>query len=244
MADQQPPVAIVRSRPAYAVEAVAHPASKLMLLVGFGMATMLASIVLAAAVIVVATTGAWIASGSHYVQRHFDQQRDARTKRERSLKRQQALLAAGVEPGGLVELSSLVDAIEHSDNGWTARRFQLDELLDRYVAAAIGHQRCVSAMQATDRSGLIRALAAAPTLGSSEASRCRRELLERRIQTWDRTALQATRFEDELAAITDLVRLLAQRSACPDALVDNDLVAWRLAELDAEDQAMLQLAAG
>jgi hypothetical protein len=99
-------------------------------------------------------------------------------------------------------------------------------------------------MQATDRSGLIRALAAAPALGSTAASRCRRELLERRIATWDRTALQATRFEDELAAITDLVRLLAQRSACPEALADNDLVQWRLAELDAEDQAMLQLAAG
>jgi hypothetical protein len=113
-----------------------------------------------------------------------------------------------------------------------------------YVGVAVAHQRCLQAMAATDRSLLLRSLAATPPSSSPETSRCRRQLLERRIATWDRTALQATRFEDELAEITDLVRLLAQRAACPDALIDGDRVEWRLAELDAEDAALHQLSAG
>lgn len=243
MADQQL-VVLARSRPAYAVDAVMHPASKLTLLVGFGMATLLASVALAAFVMVVAASTAWMVSGSPSVQRFFDEQHLSADRRARLHKRQAKLVAAGVEPTGLVELSTLVDLIEDSDGGWTHRRFQLDDLVERYVAVAIGHQKCLQAMAATDRSLLLRSLAATPPSSSPETSRCRRQLLERRISTWDRTALQATRFEDELAAITDLVRLLAQRAACPDALVDGDLVEWRLAELDAEDAAMHQLTAG
>jgi hypothetical protein len=243
MADQQ--VALVaRPRPAYAVDAVTHPASKLTLLVGFGMATLLASVTLAAFVMVVAASTAWIVSGSPSVQQYFDQQHLALERRNRLVRRQAALQQAAVEASGLVELSALVDNIEDSDGGWTARRFQLEELIDRYVRVAIAHQRCLHAMQATDRSVLLRSLAATPPSSSPATSRCRRQLLERRIATWDRTALQATRFEDELAAITDLVRLLAQRAACPDALHDADLVEWRLAELDAEDLALHQLSAG
>jgi hypothetical protein len=242
MADQQ--LVLARSRPAYAIDAVTHPASKLTLLVGFGMATLCASVALAAVFLAATTVTAWFVSGSTHVQAYFDQQHTVQDRRERLGQRQLQLTRAGVEPAGLIELSALVDAVEDSDGGWTARRFQLDELLDRYVSVAIAHQRCLHAMQATDRSLLLRALAATPNGIVAEGTRCRRQLLERRIATWDRTALQATRFEDELAAITDLVRLLAQRAACPDALVDGDLVEWRLAELDAEDAALHQLTAG
>lgn len=221
-----------------------HPASKLTLLAGFGMATLLASISLAAFVMVVACSTAWFVSGSPSVQRYFDQQHLSQDRRARLAKRQAKLVTSGVEPSGLVELSTLVDLIEDSDGGWTYRRFQLDDLVERYVGVAIAHQKCLQAMQATDRSLLLRSLAATPPSSSPQTSRCRRQLLERRIATWDRTALQATRFEDELASITDLVRLLAQRAACPDGLVDGDLVEWRLAELDAEDAALHQLSAG
>jgi hypothetical protein len=243
MADQQS-VALTRSRPGYAVAAVTHPAGKLALLVGLGMATLLASVAMAVAVVVVAAGVAWFAAGSPYVRKHFDELRTLRDRRERLAVRQAKLAAIGVDSGGLVELSTLVDLIEDTDDGWTARRFNLDDLLDRYVAVAISHQRCVYAMHTTDRMGLLRALASTPPSIASDVAKCRRDLIERRIATWDRTALQATRFEDELAAITDLVRLLAQRAACPDALADADLVQWRLAELDAEDAAMAQLTSG
>jgi hypothetical protein len=242
MADQQLAL-MARSRPAYAVDAVTHPASKLTLLVGFGMATLCASIALAAVFLAATTLTAWVVSGSPHVQTYFDRQHAAQDRRDRLGQRQAVLARAGVEPAGLIELSALVDAVEDSDGGWTARRFQLDELIDRYVSVSIAHQRCLHAMQATDRSLLLRALASTPPSPSPETARCRRQLIERRIATWDRTALQATRCEDELAAITDLVRLLAQRAACPD-VVDGDLVEWRLAELDAEDHALHQLTAG
>jgi hypothetical protein len=242
MAEQQS-VALTRTRPGYAVAAVTHPAGKVTLLVGFGMATLLASLALAVAVVVVAAGAAWFAAGSPHVRKHFDEQRTLRDRRDQLAVRQAQLSAIGLDSRSLVELSALVDLIEDTDDGWTARRFQLDDLLDRYVAVAIGHQRCIYAMHTTDRIGLLRALESTPS-PASDVARCRRDLIERRIATWDRTALQATRFEDELAAITDLIRLLAQRVACPDALVDADLVQWRLAELDAEDAAMAQLTAG
>ena len=243
MADQQS-VALTRSRPAYAVDAIAHPASKFLLFVGFGAATMIASVTLALVAVVVTVVAAWAASGSGYVRHHFDQLRDQRDRRARLGARAAQLAAVGVDPTGLVELTALVEVVETADQGWTARRFELVGLLDRYVTIAIAHQRCVYAMHTTDRAGLIRALASTPPRVASDVARCRRDLLERRIATWDRTAQQATRCSDELAAIVDLVRLLAQRASCPDTVADADLIQWRLSELDAEDAAMAQLTAG
>ena len=234
--------ALARTRPAYAAQAMGHPASKLTLVTGLGLATMLASLTLAAVIFTVAASAAWIAAGSPQVRQHYDRQREERDRRMRNTQRHAKLVAAGVDPCGHTELTLLVETIETSDEGWTARRFQLDELLDRYIAVSIAHHRCLQAMHSVDRGALLRQLAAAPPMGG-DASRCRRELLERRIACWDRCALQASRFEDELAAITDLIRLLAQRSACPDGEIDAELVAWRLAEIDAEDSALLQLAA-
>ena len=237
-------MALARSRPAYTVDAFTHPASKVTLLIGLGMAALCASVALAGMFMVVCTTAAWLVAGSPQVQRYFDDQHVAQDRRDRLVHRQTQLLRAGIEPSAIVELSTLVELIEDADGGWIARRFALDELLDRYVGIAIAHQRCIHALQSTDRSLLLRTLAAtAPNLGTA-GSTCRRQLLERRIATWDRTAAQTTRLEDELASITDLIRLLAQRAACPDALADCELIESRLAELDAEDAALHQLTAG
>ena len=237
-------MALTRSRPAYALDAVAHPASKFLVFVGLGLATMLASMLVVVVVLAGVAAAAWVAAGSRHVRAHFDHLRVERDRRERLAHRAAELAAVGVDAGGLVELSALVDLVEAADGGWTARRFQLEDLLDRYVAVAIAHQRCVYAMHTTDRAGLLRALSSTPPRVISDVARCRRDLIERRIATWDRTAQQATWFADELAAITDLVRLLAQRATCPDTVGDAELIQWRLAELDAEDAAMAQLTAG
>jgi hypothetical protein len=234
-------VVAVRSRPAYAVDVIGHPAGKYSALVGLGTALLMASVVLAAAVAVTLVGVAWIAAGSQTVQRAIDRRRENELRRERRMFRERRMMRAGVQTLGLIELSALVDGIEGDRDG-SITQYELDDLLDHYVALAVAHERCLAALRATDRIGLARQLGHLPN-DASEATRCRRALIERRIACWDRCQTRAQQLEDELAATVDLVRLIAQRAACPDDPLELGAVARRLAELDLEDAALAQLEA-
>jgi hypothetical protein len=232
----------VRSRPAYAVDVFSHPAGRFAALVGFGASLVAASFVLAAALAVTMTCVAWIVAGSRSVQRGLDRRRERELRRERRLHRERRMMRTGVQTLGLIELTALVDGIE-SDRDGAITQYELDDLLDHYVALAIAHERCLGALRATDRIGLARSLSQLPARDHGDASRCRRALIERRIACWDRCQVRAQQLEDELAALVDLVRLMAQRAACPDEDLELGSIERRLAEIDVEDAAIAQLEA-
>jgi hypothetical protein len=96
-------------------------------------------------------------------------------------------------------------------------------------------------MRMADRDHLARARAEHLT---APGSRRRAEVFERRIRCWDQARQQADQCADELATLADLVRLLAQKAACPEPLLDDDLLDRRLGELDEEERAYRQLSVG
>jgi hypothetical protein len=68
--------------------------------------------------------------------------------------------------------------------------------------------------------------------------------MQRRIRHRDQTARRMEKLIDELEGIDELVRLVAQRTACPSFDLDLDReLDRRLWELDEVDEALHQLSA-
>lgn len=140
----------------------------------------------------------------------------------------------------LIELTRLVDEVE-TRAPELARRFDLEALLDRFVALTVAHDRAVRAAEMSDRDQLerIRETCAA----DAGASARRLELCERRLQCLDDCEAKVERFADELAIVVDTIRLTAQRAACPDDLPADDCIDRQLSELDETTEAHRQLTA-
>lgn len=164
--------------------------------------------------------------------------RRARAARRRA--RERALISTTL--GGrevLEELANLVDGIEASAPD-VARRFELEELLDRHVALTLARERAIRAASMFDRGQLERtrdAFRSAP-VGNER----RLELCERRLRTHEHCHARANDLATELALLADLIRLVAQRVACPEEPPPDDRIERYLAELDEDDAAQKQLA--
>jgi hypothetical protein len=132
------------------------------------------------------------------------------------------------------ELRRLVEEIENSDPA-EAERFELQDLLDHYTRISVSHYKCLEALRfAHDTS-----LATQPL----RAGR-RRQILDRRVAHRDACLRRVERLGDELEAIDELIRLCAQRVACPELDLDLDReIDRRLWELDEVDAALTRLSA-
>jgi hypothetical protein len=137
------------------------------------------------------------------------------------------------------ELRTLVDEIERIDAA-EAERFDLQDLLDHYVSVAASHLRCIESLRLAGAD----ALPPATPISDANRSRRRREIMLRRIRHRDQCARRMEKLVDELEGIDELVRLVAQRTACPsfDLELDRELDR-RLWELDEVDAALHQLSA-
>jgi hypothetical protein len=175
-----------------------------------------------------------------YVRRQLDKQFEYRVKQKREAERMKALKPAGpVRQQQYADLRDLVAEIERSDPA-EARRFELQELLDHFVKLAGSHQRCLESLRLAGSSDLPRAL----PLTETHRSARRREIMARRMRHRDECICRIERLSDELEAVDELVRLVAQRVACPQ--LDNELdreIERRLWELDEVDDALKQLSA-
>ncbi len=175
-----------------------------------------------------------------FVRKQLDRQFEYRVRQRREAERMRLLKPTGpVRQQQYTDLRDLVGEIERTDPD-EARRFELQELLDHFVRLAIGHQRCLDSLRLAGGSDLPR------TLPISETSRSvrRREIMARRLRHRDECVRRIERLSDELEAVDELVRLVAQRVACPP--VDSDLdreIERRLWELDEVDAALSQLSA-
>lgn len=203
---------------------------------GLGYAGIIGAIL---AMVAVVTIGA-LSARYRFVQRHLDRQAQLRTRAHRETARLRALRPSGpVRQTQYLELRDLVESIEKTDPA-EAQRFELQDLLDHFVHLAVSHQRCFEALRIAGGNELPVAI---PITDAAKSKR-RREIQARRIRHRDECLRRIEGLVDELEAIDELVRLVAQRTACP--AIDPDLdreIERRLWELDEVEAALNQLSA-
>lgn len=128
----------------------------------------------------------------------------------------------------LAELTHLADEIAAHDPE-LASRLDLEGLLDRHVELTLGHEQALRAAGMSDRRQLER-------LRESAKGHPRRiELAERRLRCLDECEARVKWYADELVIVGELIRLVAQRVACPEGPPRDDTVTHDLAELDDTD---------
>ena len=204
--------------------------------VGVGYAGMLGALVAMATFIALGTT----ATRYKYVRAQLDKQFEYRVRQKREADRMKLLKPAGpVRQQQYAELRDLVGEIERSDPS-EAQRFELQDLLDHFVGLAVSHQKCLDSLRLAGSSDLPRVM----PLPDAHRSQRRREIMQRRLRHRDDCLRRIERIADELEAVAELVRLVAQRVACPQVSDDLDReIEKRLWELDEVDAALSSLSA-
>ncbi|HEX3482164.1 MAG TPA: hypothetical protein VHT91_44420 [Kofleriaceae bacterium] len=232
-----PPAAT--SRLGYLRGAVASPVCVAVTLfaacLGIGYAGVLGAIIAAALVVVLG------ANASRYrpVRRYLDEQTRAQVRARRHCRRlKQVRRTSPARIRHYDELRVMVDEIERLDE-IEAARFELQDLLDHFVRLALSHQRCVDALRLSGADAL-----PAPMPCETTRSSRRSDIVQRRIRHRDECVRRMAQITDEIEGIDQLVRLVAQRTACPgfDLELDRE-IDRRLWELDEVDAAMHQLSA-
>jgi len=204
--------------------------------IGLGYAGLLGAVIAVIAVIVAGAN----AARCRTVRRYIDSQTRAKASTRREGRRLKLL-----EPTGSTrqqhynELRLLVEEIERVDES-EATRFELQDLLDHFVRLAVDHQRCAESLRLAGTN----TLPSTTPIGETTKSRRCREIIQRRIHHRDACMRRMESLADELQCIDELVRLTAQRTACPsfDSDLDRELDR-RLWELDEVDAALHQLSA-
>jgi hypothetical protein len=201
--------------------------------VGIGYAGAIGALVAAVAFL---TVGAW-STRLRFVRREIDRAFEANARHRRECERLRRLRPSGpVRQQQYCELRDLVAEIERMDAD-AAQRFELQDLLDQFVGLAVGHQRCVDALRYAGTSELV-------PLPDGRRSTRRREILSRRLRHRKQCVMKIEELADDLEAVDELVRLIAQRAAAPALELDLDReIERRLWELDEVDAALAQLSA-
>jgi hypothetical protein len=203
---------------------------------GFGTAGLLGATIAVLMVFFVAAN----AARSRRVRNYIDEQNIAREKARREAQRMRLLRPTGTARlQSYNELRVLVDEIEQVDAAQAAR-FELQDLLDHFVQLAVNHQRCNDSLRLAGGD----VLPAATPITQAIKSKRRRDILQRRIRHREQTVQMMEKLTDEIEGIAELIRLVAQRTACPalDIELDRELDR-RLWELDELDAALHQLSA-
>ncbi len=181
-----------------------------------------------------------VATRYQFVRRHLDKQFQWRLKQKAESERLKLLKPTGqVRQQQYCDLRDLVTDIEKTDFK-EAKRFELQSLLDHFVTLAVSHQKCLDSLRLAGSSDLPRAL---PPSDPHRSVR-RREIMARRLRHRDECVRRIEHLADELEAVDELIRLCAQRLACPqlDADLDRE-IERRLWEIDEVDAALSQLSA-
>ena len=204
--------------------------------VGVGYAGVLGALIATIAFVVVGTS----ATRNRFIRHQLDKQYEYRLKQKREADRMRMLKPAGpVRQQQYAELRDLVNEIERED-AREAARFELQPLLDHFISLAVSHQKCLDSLRLAGSSDLPRSL----PLPDPTRSVRRREIMQRRLRHRDECVRRIERLADELEAVDELVRLVAQRVACPSTEADLDReIERRLWEIDEVDAAMHSLSA-
>ena len=178
---------------------------------------------------------AWIASGSQRVRRATARAEHRRQRTRVRDQRIEKLTAVGAPRSGLAEATRLVDAVEHHAPE-DAARFDLEELLDHFVAVTVVYTRYAAMARINDTRALQRRLDDLVRRDSGDGMR--HAVLERRLAFAERCETRMVALGQELDCILEVLRLLAERAAM-SAIDDDDgsdVLADRVALLDEEDE--------
>ncbi len=226
----------------YLGRAVTHPSGTMVLFLGACVGTWMGG-ALGLLIGLLGTFGLVAsAARSPAVRSMLDSHQLARERRRRDLEREQRLQQAGpLRRAQFAELGPMVEEIEDQDPG-QAERLELQELLDYYIAIAIGHQRMVEAVLRADRAPMWGAGAARIRPEVIGTTRQRQEILARRVRHRDACRNRAAQLADELDAIAEFLHLVHEVTTCPllEAGVHRELER-RLWELEVQESAMRQL---
>lgn len=204
--------------------------------VGVGYAGILGAVVAMITFVALGTT----ATRNGFVRKQLDRQFEYRARQKREADRMKLLKPTGpVRQQQYCDLRDLVAEIERTDKA-EAEHFELQPLLDHFVTLAVAHQKCLDSLRLAGSSDLPRCL----PLQDQHRSQRRRDIMARRMRHRDECVRRIERLADELEAVDEMVRLVAQRVACPhlDADLDRE-IERRLWELDEVDNALSQLSA-
>ncbi len=195
---------------------------------GFVLGALEACVVLAVSVVVLAL----LAGGRRF--RAMVRDADARRHRDaRERRRIRTLHRAGVPSWNLSQLTCSVREVERRSPA-DAAAFDLEGLLDRYVDLECEQkriERVLASMEATP-----------PALPEAAAPGSRRhELLRRRQALLSRAQARATAVAEDVRTTTELIHLIAHRSAFSDSELDMSAVDSCLEHLAAEDEVRGEL---
>jgi flagellar motility protein MotE (MotC chaperone) len=203
---------------------------------GLGFAGLYGAMVALLAVIGIAA----LCSRSETIRRHLDAQAELRERCRREAQRLKQLRPTGpVRQQQYIELRDLVEQVERIDAA-EAERFELQDLLDHFVRLSLYHQRCLEAIRLAGSHDLPQTI----PIGDASRTKRRREILARRLKHREECLARVDRLADEIDAVDELVRLVAQRVACPAMEPELEReIERRLWELDEVDAALRQLSA-
>lgn len=207
------------------------------LVIGAG-ATVLGGLAFAGMVITSLIGAALAASASPWFRKQvaaLDEQLQLQRRRDARLRR---LCDDEVEIERIRELTGLVDSVDRLVPH-ALDRYDVEDLLDHYANLALARRRCLTLLAQHDLASIVYGLRRAP----EHATGHRRAVLERRLEGWIECRARADALDDKLSTIEDLIRLLAERAAFPDAAepLDPELVDERLAQLTAADDELAKL---
>ena len=210
-------------------------AAVFMACVGLGYMGVLGALFAVLSVIAVTAT----MTRSDAVRRHLDQQPSCTSGLAGGAGSSNFRPSGPVRSQQYIELRALVEQIERLDSA-DATRFELQGLLDHFVMLGVRHQRCLDALRLAGTNDLPQAI---PITDASKSKR-RREIMLRRMKHREECLRRIDLIADELEAIDELIRLIAQRIACPALDEDHEReIERRLWELDEVDAALNQLSA-
>jgi len=198
--------------------------------VGLGYAGLLGALL---AVLVCTMVGA-ASTRYRFVRRHLEHSALLRERSRRESARGRLLRPTGVvRQTQYAELRDLVEGVEVADRA-EAERFELQGLLDHFVGIAISHQKCLDALRLAGNE-----LPVTLPMIDPPRSKRRREIQARRIRHRDECLRRIEQLGEELEAVDELIRLIAQRVACPVMSTELDReIERRLWELDEVDSAL------
>jgi hypothetical protein len=183
----------------------------------------------------VVTTGTVISARTARMRAHLDRLARQRLRNAREHERLRMLEATGsVRKAQYLDLRQLVEGLER-DTPADADRFELQDMLDYFIRVSVAHHRCIDALR----------LAGTAETDLSSCGKRKRTIKARRVRHRQECLGRIERLHDELDAVDELIRLVAQRAACP-AVIEAELereIDRRLWELDEVDAAMEQLTA-
>ena len=216
----------------YVRGAMLHPTSVTVLSTAVCFAACYAGMFAAMVTVVGALMIAVGATRSPFVRRHLDGWAARQRHRQRDHMRTRRVEIAGpARAHQYRELADLVEEIEEADPN-ASNRFELEGLLDQFVELARCHHRCVESLRF------------APSGDSPfiERSRMRSDILARRVRRREDTARRIAKLSDELAAIDELLHLIAHHVAATPFSADTAAeLDRRLWELDEVESAMAEL---